>query len=225
VAAAVALATMSGAPFGLAPLRQLLQHDDGARATGAGQRTAGSATWRARSGLVAVNVALATVLLAGSGVLVRSVTRLLAVEPGFDAHGVLTLRLWAGGARLDEGETPPQIATTVRYHDDVLTRVRALPGVTAAAAGTTLPMGGGVDGFGLHIEGRFTANPEDAPSADRFVVTPDYFATLGIPLLRGRVIDVRDLQTADRVAVFNRTTADTVFPGEDPLGHRLLLGD
>ena len=225
VAAAVALALVSGVLFGLAPLRQLLRHDDGVGASGAGRRTAGSATWRARSWLVAVNVAMATVLLAGSGVLVRSVTRLLAVEPGFDAHGVLTLRLWAGGARFDAGETPQQIATAVRYYDDVLTRLRALPGVAAAAAVTTLPMGGGVDGFGLHIQGRFTANPEDAPSADRFVVTPDYFATLAIPLLRGRVIDARDSQTADRVAVINRTTADRLFPGEDPLGHRLLLGD
>ena len=224
VAVAVALATVSGVLFGLAPLRQLLRRYDGARASGAGRRTASSVTWRARSWLVAANVAMATVLLAGSGVLVRSVTRLLAVEPGFDPRGVLTLRLWAGGARFDEGETPQQIATAVRYYDDVLTQLRAVPGVTSAAAVTTLPMGGGVDGFGLHIQGRFTANPEDAPSADRFVVTPDYFATLGIPLRRGRVIDARDTQAADRVAVINRAAAETLFPGEDPLGHRVVLG-
>src|SRR5690606_10513962 len=121
--------------------------------------------------------------------LVRSATRLLAVEPGFNPDGVLTLRLWAGGRRFNEGETPRQIATAVAFYEDVLRRIRALPGVTSASAVTTLPLGGGVDGYGFHVAGRLTANPEDAPSADRFVVMPGYFATMEIPLLRGRLID------------------------------------
>ena len=156
--------------------------------------------------------------------LVRSVTRLLAVTPGIDSAHVLTLRLWAGGPRFDAGETPQQIATAVGFYDDVLTRVRALPGVTAAAAVTTLPLGGGIDGFGVHVAGRLTANPEDAPSADRFAVTPDYFDTLHVPLVRGRFLDRRDAQGATRTAVINRQAAEILFPGDDPIGRELMLG-
>ena len=224
VLVAAGLAVASGVLFGLAPLRRLLTRDNGAELHGAGRRTESASMWRARSSLVAANVAMAVMLLAASGVLVRSVTRLLAVAPGFAPDGVLTMRLWADGAEFNEGETPQQIAAAVRFYDDVLMRMRALPGVTSAAAVTTLPMGGGVDGYGLHIEGRFTANPEDAPSADRFVVTPDYFVAMGIPLVRGRVLDARDGQAAEPVALINRTTAETLFPGEDPLGHRVVLG-
>ena len=154
---------------------------------------------------------MAAVLLAGSGVLVRSVTRLLSVQPGFQPAGVLTMRLSGGGERFTQGETPQQIATAVAFYEEVLTRVRALPGVLSASSVTTLPMGGDIDGFGFHVAGRLTANPADAPSADRFVVTSDYFATLGIPLLRGRLIDARDGPQAERVALINREAADTVF--------------
>jgi putative ABC transport system permease protein len=224
VAVAVLLAMASGVLFGLAPLRQLGRQDAADALKGAGRRTEGAAAWRARAVLVAGNVAMAAVLLAGSGLLVRSATRLLAVEPGFNPHGVLTMRLWAGGQRFNEGETPQQIATAVAFYEEVLRRIRALPGVTSASAVTTLPLGGGVDAYGFHVAGRLTANPEDAPSADRFVVTPGYFGTMEIPLLRGRLIDERDGQQAEAVAIINRQAAETIFAGEDPIGHRVILG-
>ena len=95
--------------------------------------------------------------------------------------------------------------------------MRALPGVSAAAAVTTLPLGGGIDGFGLHVAGRRAAKPEDAPSADRFVVTPDYFATLRHPAPATAGCSARDdRQGGAPVAVVNRTLADTLFPA----GHR-----
>ena len=224
LAVAVLLAMASGVLFGLAPLRQLTRRDAADGLRGAGRRTGGVGMWRARAVLVAGNVAMAAVLLAGSGVLVRSVTRLLSVEPGFQPAGVLTMRLWAGGERFTQGETPQQIATAVAFYDDVLTRVRALPGVIAASSVTTLPLGGDIDGFGFHVAGRPRANPADAPSADRFVVTSDYFATMGIPLLRGRLIDARDGSQAERVALINREAADTVFAGEDPIGRQVMIG-
>ncbi len=224
VTVAVLLAMASGVLFGLAPLRQLTRRDAADELRGAGRRTGGVAMWRARAVLVAGNVAMAAVLLAGSGVLVRGVTRLLAVEPGFRPDGVLTMRLWAGGERFTQGETPQQIATAVAFYDDVLTRVRALPGVVSASSVTTLPLGGDIDGFGFHVAGRPTANPADAPSADRFVVTSDYFATMGIPLLRGRLIDARDGSQSERVALINREAADTIFAGEDPIGRQVMIG-
>jgi putative ABC transport system permease protein len=224
VSVAVLLAMASGVLFGLAPLRQLIRRDAGDELRGAGRRTSSMGMWRARAVLVAGNVAMAAVLLAGSAVLARSVTRLLAVEPGVNVDGVLTMRLWAGGARFTHGDTPQQIATAVAFYDDVLTGVRALPGVIAASSVTTLPLGGDVDGFGFHVAARLTANPADAPSADRFVVTSDYFATMGIPLLRGRLIDARDGTEAERVVLINRAAADTMFAGEDPIGRQVMIG-
>ena len=141
VIVAVLLAMASGVLFGLAPLRQLTRRDAGDELRGAGRRTGGVGTWRARAVLVAGNVAMAAVLLAGSGVLVRSVTRLLSVEPGFQPDGVLTMRLWAGGERFTQGETPQQIATAVAFYEDVLTRVRALPGVHGGVVGHHLAAG------------------------------------------------------------------------------------
>ena len=102
--------------------------------------------------------------------------------------------------------------------------MRALPGVISASSVTTLPLGGDIDSFGFHVAGRLTANPADAPSADRFVVTSDYFATMGIPLLRGRLIDARDGSQAERVALINREAADTMFAGEDPIGRQVMIG-
>ena len=224
VTVAVLLAMASGLLFGLAPLRQLTRRAAGDELRGAGRRTGGVGMWRARAVLVAGNVAMATVLLAGSGVLVRSVTRLLSVEPGVNPQGVLTMRLWAGGERFNQGDTPQQVASAVAFYDDVLSRVRALPGVVSASSVTTLPLGGDIDSFGFHVAGRLTANPADAPSADRFVVTSDYFATMGIPLVRGRLIDARDGPQAERVALINRTAADTMFAGEDPIGRQVMIG-
>jgi putative ABC transport system permease protein len=224
VTVAVLLAMASGVLFGLAPLRQLTRRDTGDELRGAGRRTGGVGMWRARAVLVAGNVAMAAVLLAGSAVLVRSVTRLLAVEPGVNVDRVLTMRLWAGGARFGQGDTPQQIATAVAFYDDVLTRVRALPGVISASAVTTLPLGGDIDSFGFHVAGRATANPAEAPSADRFVVTSDYFATMGIPLVRGRLIDARDGSQAEAVALINRAAAETLFAGDDPIGRQVMIG-
>jgi putative ABC transport system permease protein len=224
VTVAVLLAMASGALFGLAPLRHLTRRDATDELRGAGRRTGGMRMWRARAVLVAGNVAMAAVLLAGSAVLVRSISGLLSVEPGFRPDGVLTMRLWAGGQRFSQGETPQQIAAAVAFYDDVLTRVRALPGVVAASSVTTLPLGGDIDSFGFHVAGRPTATPADAPDADRFVVTSDFFATMRIPLLRGRLIDARDGLEAERVALINREAAATMFAGEDPIGRQVMIG-
>ncbi|MGE0452476.1 MAG: ABC transporter permease [Vicinamibacteria bacterium] len=221
-AVSFALTAVCGVGFGLVPLRQLLR---GARtAAMPGRTTAPPGAWRLRSALVAANLALAALLLVGSGLLARSLGGLLAVSPGFDAGGVLTLQLWLSGERFRSGENAQQIAAAVRFYDDLLARARALPGVTAASAVTTLPLGGGVDGYGLHLVGRPLANPEAAPSADRFVVAPQFFSALRIPLLRGRLLDERDAQGAPPAVVINRTAAEALFPNEDPLGRQIALG-
>jgi putative ABC transport system permease protein len=224
LALAVLLALVSGVLFGLAPMRHLLRRDGSDDLRGAGRRTGGVGMWRARSLLVAGNVAIAAVLLAGSGVLVRSVTRLLAVEPGVRAEGVLTMTVWAGGERFRVGDNTQQIAATTSFYDDVLTRIKALPGVTSAAAVSTLPLSGDIDGNGFHVAGRLTANPQDAPTADRFSVAGDVIGTLQIPLLAGRLLDARDGPSSERVVLINRAAAERVFGSDDPIGHQVMLG-
>jgi putative ABC transport system permease protein len=221
---ALLLALASGIVFGLAPLRQLGRSESADELRGAGRRTGGAGLWKMRAAIVAGNVAMAAVLLVFSGVLVRSITKLLAVQPGVQTANVLTMKIWAGGQRFRDGETPQQIRTAVSFYDDVLTRVRALPGVQAASATTVLPLSGEIDGMGFHIVGRLTANPADAPVADRFAVAGDYFHTLGIPLLRGRLFEPGDGIDTARVALVNRDAAETLFAGEDPIGQQVILG-
>jgi putative ABC transport system permease protein len=220
--AAFALAAGCGLVLGLIPLRQLLRPAPAKEVPG--RATAPSAAWRLRAALVATSVAVAALLLVGSGLLVRSLGGLLAVEPGFEPEGVLTMQLWLSGETFRHGEDAEQIAAAVAFYDELCRRARALPGVTAASAVTTLPLGGGVDGYGLHIAGRPLANPEEAPSADRFVVAPQFFAALRIPLLRGRLLDERDDQAAPPAVVINRRAAEELFPGQEPLGQQVSLG-
>jgi putative ABC transport system permease protein len=224
VLAALAMSIGSGMIFGLVPLRQINRNDHQGMLTGAGKRTDGGAAWRLRATLIAANVAMAAVLLVGSGLVVRSLLGLLAVEPGFDADRVLTMRVILSGERYSSGPPASQIAAVTSFYSDVLDRVRALPGVESASAATLLPLAGGRDQYGLHIAGRPQANPEEAPAAHRFVVQPGIFETLRVPLLRGRTLDARDAAGRTNVAVINRSLADDLFPGEDPLGHQVMLG-
>ena len=224
LSAALVLVVGSGVLFGLAPLAQFLRRSWAAGIQGAGRRTVGHAAWRLRAALVAFNVAMAAVLLVGSGLLVRSLGDLLAVDVGFNPDRVLTLRVSVGGARFATSDNAANISATTTFYDDVFARVRALPGVEAVAGVTTLPLGGDIDGYGLHVLGRPEPNPEAAPGADRFVVTPDYFRVAGVPLADGRLLDATDRQGAPSVVVVNATLAREIFPGENAIGHRVALG-
>lgn len=224
LAAGLLLALVSGVCFGVAPLVKLWRAQRADALRGAGRRTDGVHTWRVRAALAASSVAMAGVLLAGTGVLVRSVSRLLAVDPGVRTAGLLTMKVWAGGPRLTAGDTPQQVAAATAYYSEVLGRIRALPAVRAAAAVSTLPLSGDLDGIGFHVAGLPFENPEEAPQADRFSVAGDYFAALGVPVVAGRVLDARDGPEAPRVAVVNQTAVETVFGGESPLGRQVMLG-
>jgi predicted permease len=223
-AAGLALVVLSAVVFGLLPLGHVSRRAAAEALHGAGRRTDAAGAWHLRAALVAGNVAAAAVLLVGSGLLVKSLTRLLAVEPGFDPACSLTASIDLSGSRFRQEEEARNIAAAAGFYQSVLERARALPGVEAAGAVTTLPLGGGVDGYGLHVAGRFLANPEAAPSADRFVVTPGFFEALRVRTLRGRLLDARDGQGAPLAAVVNRRLAREIFPGEDALGRQICLG-
>jgi putative ABC transport system permease protein len=115
-------------------------------------------------------------------------------------------------------------STVWRFWDATLGAVRGIPGVVSAGVASQLPLGGNVDRYGVHPEDRPNPNPELDPSAERYGVSPDFIATMGIPLLRGRGITRDDDERSPMVAVINRAMADQVFAGMDPIGRRFRTG-
>jgi hypothetical protein len=186
------------------------------RATMATTRTGGVAArgGRLEGGLVIAQVALAVLLAAGAGLLIRSVTNLRAIDPGVRTDGVAIV-----DAVMPLGATQPQRKRIVL---DMLPVLQALPGVKSVAAAQKLPLRGSGDNWLIRIQGR--ANEDRATTALR-MVTRDYFTTLGLPILRGRNFDVSDREGSGRVVIVNEALAQKFFPNEDPLGRLLLTFD
>jgi putative ABC transport system permease protein len=216
VAFGVAISMATTLLFGLVPALGGARLNLSGAIAGDARRTAVAPTSAARRLLVGAEIALAIVLLTGAGLMIRSVGRLLAVDPGFDPNGVLTMQISMSGARYRED------AAVVRTGDAILDRLRAVPGVTEAALAGQIPLGGNGDMWGLHLVGR-PPSPED-PAVERYSVTPGYFAAMRIPLVRGRLIDDRDRATSERVMVIGERTARLVWPNADPLGARVRIG-
>lgn len=163
--------------------------------------------------LVAAQVALSVVLLAGAGLLIRTALELQRVDPGFEPTGALSLRLAFPEARYG---SPEAVERGVRR---VIEEVGSLPGVGSAAAVSQIPLGGGSVSNGLVPEG--AASRDDAVLAELRLSTPEVFEALGVPLLSGRTFDARDRRGAPPVMVVNRAFAERAFPGEDPVGKRV----
>jgi putative ABC transport system permease protein len=216
-AALVSLTT--GLLFGLAPALRLSRPDLRGPLAADSTSVAGGSAPRARKLLVAANLALALMLLAGAGLMLKTLGRLLRVDPGFRPDRVLALQFSL------VGDAYAQDPAVVAFQDHLLERVRALLGVEAAALAGQIPLGGNGDRFGFHVEGRVTANPAEDPSAERYSVTPDYFRVMGIALERGRLFTGEDRASAVPVMVVSETTARQLFRGEDPLGRRVRIGD
>jgi putative ABC transport system permease protein len=178
------------------------------------QRTAGSHQLTRRS-FVVVEVALALILTVSAGLLLHSVSRLMAVPPGFNAAHLLTMQVQTYGARYDDDRVCHQ------FFEQSLDAVRRIPGVTAAAFTSQLPLSGDSDVYGVRFEGD---SPETGYPVYRYAVTAGYFETVGIPLRRGRLLDVHDTQDAPWVAVVSESLAKLRYPNEDPIGKRFHMG-
>ena len=169
---------------------------------------------RLMSCLVAGEVALSVILLAGAGLLVKSFIAALHIETGLRVDHVLTFELDLPRAKYSSG------AQTAAFYRDLLDRFKNSAGIESAAAVSTLPMTGGMSAGGFQVEGR----PKAADWVDTMVQynesTPGYFRTVGIPVLRGRDFDERDREASLPVAIVNDTLARQFFPGEDPIGQR-----
>ena len=213
VAITTAITAAVGLLFGILPAWHLVSADVASYLRGA--RSTVSAGGRAGRVLVGGNVAFAVVLLAVTALLARSFVSLLQVDPGFDPRDVTTASVSLAGPAYAEDAAAQQFFRTLLE--------RAVGPADVAALTSQLPTDPN-DSAGFHIQGRTTANPEDAPMADRFAVTADYFRVARVPVLRGRSFTAQDDARAPRVAIINETTARQLFPGEDPIGQRISLG-
>ncbi|HZF07418.1 MAG TPA: ABC transporter permease [Thermoanaerobaculia bacterium] len=184
------------------------------------QATAASGLGRGRGFLVAGEVALASVLLVGAGLLLRSFARIQSINPGFRPERVLTLAIDLSPSG---GYDSP--AAQAAFFSELAQRVEALPGVKSTAFGDSLPLSRVSRIFrGLRIENRPPRDPREQPEVMLSAVSPGYFRTLGTTLLRGRAFDARDASAAAPVAIVNRTLAHSFWGDEDPIDKRLSIG-
>ncbi len=215
VAIAVVVVSVGAALlFGLLPAWRIASGDLGAPLRDGGRTVSvvgNRGPWRL---LVIAEVALALILLTGAGLLMRSLFRAANVDPGFSADGVVAMSVALPAH--EYGEVHQRVA----YYDELLQNVRRIPGV--ARAGLTLrpPLRGWPTNGRISIDG----GPEPHVSAAYQVADPDYFETLGIPLVRGRFLDSSDTADSAHVVVINEALADLAWPGEDPIGKRLTGG-
>jgi putative ABC transport system permease protein len=213
------IALLTGVLFGLLPALRISKLDvNSVLKEASGRSGTGLRHNRVRSVLVAAEMALAVILVAGAALMIRTFVGLRSVHPGFDPHNVITLQTSLSGGRYDSTE---KVANMIRQVTD---HIEALPGVRGAAATVTVP----VDSVGLdlplNIEGRPPAKGDlyNGDELWRFG-SPHYFSALSVPLLKGRLFDQRDTGKSARVAIVNEMFAKKYWPKGDPIGQRITI--
>jgi len=204
--------------FGLLPALQATNEHLLRGLQESGRSGGGGRTHRMRAALVVVEMALAVVLLTGAGLLIRSFLALTQVDPGFQPGGAMALRVSFQGGEYKGGD---QVRARV---DQLLERLRSLPGVTAVAAGNVLPLTGAGPMNDFAVDGA----PPPPPDVNQEIavggVTPDYFKAIGAPLKRGRLFTDLDHAKSPAVALINEAGVRRWFPDQDPIGRRVLSG-
>jgi putative ABC transport system permease protein len=212
---ASAVGILSGVGFGLLPALVSLE------SAGEGLKQGGGRLTRrrgARRALIVAEVTIASILVVGAGLLVKSMGRLLAVDPGFIPDRLLTVDIQVAGQRFQSD------TLTWEYFRRVREVAAGVVGVGSAALTSQLPLGGNFDRYGVHLQSKPRASPEEDPSADRYSVTPGYFETMGIPLLEGRTFTEADRLGGAPVAVVNERYARLELGEGSPIGQRIMLG-
>jgi len=217
----LAVSVLTGILFGLLPALQASRPQLNERLKSGGRSAmAGVSRQRVRGGLVVAEIALSLMLLVGAGLLIRSFLRLQAVSPGFNSENVLTMQLDLNGPNYKKG------SQVIAFHDQLLERIKRLPGVQSASTRSFVPIASDASFAYLlfHIEGR---QPDAAEGSVAFynAISPDYFQTMMIPLRKGRSFSERDVRGSQNVAIVNETLARRYFGNEDVLGKRITLED
>lgn len=214
-----AASVLTGILFGLAPALQISRPDlqESIRETGRG--TSGSRRQsRFRQVLIAGEVALCVVLLAGAGLLFRSFLRLQSVNTGFVSEQVLTARLTPSGPNFT------QQADFNKFYTQMLEKISAVPGVIDAGIINNLPLDSGPT-TGFRVEGRPIQTPDKWPMVNYRTVSPNYFRAMSIPVVQGRAYTERDNTNSPLVMIINQQTAREIFPDENPVGKRITFGN
>jgi putative ABC transport system permease protein len=212
----------TGVVFGLAPALQASKLNlneslkEGLRGT-----TAGSRENRLRGLLVISEVAMALVLLVSAALLIKSFVRLLDVNPGFNPANVLTMDVQLPNLPPSRYAKPDERAV---FFEQLMDRIKAIPGVEGAGAVVTLPLSGAFESTDVIIPGQESLSNAQRPEADYTTVTPDFFRTLQIPLLKGRQFTTQDTNDSPGVIIINDILARTIWPNEDPIGKRFTVG-
>jgi putative ABC transport system permease protein len=212
------VAAATGLLFGLAPALQLARPDLHATLKEGGRGGGESAKWnRVRGAFVVAQVALSALLLVGGGLLIRSFDKLLRVNPGFNPEKLLTLeyRLPRNKYQQDEAQW--------NFHRQVVERIRETPGVKSVSLVRGLPFSGNGGDSPIILPDRAIPPQGQEPVVQSNSAMPNYFETMGIPLLNGRLFDERDQLNTPRVFLVNQTMAKRFWPDQDPLGKQIKL--
>ena len=210
---------LCGLLAGLAPALQARGSDLMASLRDSGRTTADRAGVRLRRALVVGEFALAVTLLCGASLLLHSFLRLQRVDPGFDPGRLVTMRLSLPNSRYDDG------AKRAAFYRDLVAQSATLPGVRTAAVSMSLPPDLLMMTNPYTVEGKPIPPGQTPPLAAQLLISPDYFATIGAPVVAGRVFTPADRAGAPPVILINQAMARQAFPGEEPIGRRLALGD
>jgi putative ABC transport system permease protein len=218
LAFALAVSVVSGIAFGAVPALQLSRDAlSGALSEGSTRSSGTQRAGRTRDLLVAVEIAVAVVLLVGSTLLVRSFVNLTRIDVGLETHNLLTFDVVLTGDRAEYQ------SKQVQFYEALQQRLSQVPGVRSVGASVTLPIGGDDFATTYHPEGRSFAGTASLPRAGYQVVTPGYFAAMGIPLKAGRDVRMSDTRQSEQVVLVNEQLAREIWPGEDAVGKRLKL--
>ncbi|HYK20522.1 MAG TPA: ABC transporter permease, partial [Pyrinomonadaceae bacterium] len=211
---------LTGIAFGLWPAWQATAGalSQSLKETGS-KASEGKRRRRSRNALVVTELALAQVMLVGAGLLIMSYVRVNQTDPGFNSDHVLTAKIAPAAAKY------PDAASRSRFYSRVIEQLQRLPGVSSVGMVMNLPLSGASMNRGFRVEGRPDPKSDDNASMDYQIVSRDYFATMGIPIKRGRGFTTSDSESSDRVIVINEEMAKRFWPNEDPLGKRMAFGD
>ncbi len=211
------ISVVTGVLFGLAPALRTMKLNLSESLKEGGRSGSESGRSRTRNILVVLESAVAVVLLIGAGLLIRSLVQLQNVSPGFDAHNVLTMRVDLPRAKYDKPEK------AANFFSQLESRLAGLPGVETVGLISELPLSGQPNDMPYSVEGRPPVSIDQSLDDDFRRVNRNYFASLRIPLLRGRNFTEQEVRQSAKVIIISDLLAREVFPNEEPLGKRLIL--